>query len=268
MRANTSAILASPEYSLINAPAGKKWAKLAFPSPRAAQSFALQHAGTPNETSWASSGENWMGLDKQPLRDFQASGVAHYPRDCVSKAVATLPAKRNRFAGPRASITGAVWDVPAVLSGVPLCARTRVRDKLPPQNIKIVFTVSAGISVETMAPILARIAKALWDYTIRGGAVSLTLYNIGKIQSSQGAMGLIVETRINAADVASLSLALSPAFFRTVTGPLMTATSEDTRDSISIPRKAENPIPGALFIGGVMEEALLAAAEVEKALGL
>ncbi len=265
MRDNTQAIIASPEFSLFPGADGRQWARLRFHNTGACLRFSREHANTENEHAWGDN-SRWIGLETQSARDFYSTSIAQHSKTLVLKETGKLSDKPSRPGEFRAAVTGGFWDVPSVVAGLPLAARSRMRSKLPPKTIRIAASMSAGVTAETMARITAKIAHALWQYTIAGGAATLEVTYVGHITSSTGATGLAVETRVNASDVAALSAALSPVWFRAVTGRLMTATSESNRDSIYVPR--ENPIPNSLWIGGVMENAVKAGEAVLKELAL
>lgn len=265
MRDNTAAILASPEFSLFTNAQGKSMAKLRFLSTGQAIAFCKAHGETSNESNWGGR-PHWIGLEHQSRDNFIETGIAEHSRDLTLAASKTLSDKPSRPGDFRPAITGGFWDTPSVIAGLPLAARTRVRSKLPPKTIKIAMFLSAGVSANDLARITAKIAYALWQYTIAGGAVTLDVSYCGCITSSTGARSLAVETRVNAADLASLSAALSPVWFRAVTGRLITATSETSRDLVYAVR--ENPFPDALWIGGVLTDAIKAGDAVLSALKL
>jgi|SRR6478736_1048448 len=267
MRANTQAINALPEYSTVETPQGV-YGKLSFSSTLHAHRIALEHARDTNSDIWHS-GSIWEGLDKQKREDFDKTHIADYPLSLVKSESAKLPHKATRLSNPRAAVTGAVWNIPAVLANIPLSARTRQRAKLPPKAFKLGFFMSAGIDAETMGKLTARIARAIWDYTMAGGSASLTIAMCGNYRfvTSTGTKGLIVETKVNCSDIAGISLALSPAFFRTICGPLMTACSDARGDGIPCPQ--HSPLPADyLWLGGIMDRAIEAAEQIIKELSI
>ena len=263
MRDNTAAILAHPGFSLFTHKS-EKWAKLAFPSIRACHEFAKKHARKPDVTGWFHS-ESWCGLETQSFADFDQTGIATYIRDLVSSTESKMPHRLTRLAEPRAAITGGYWDTPAVLAGIPLAARQRVRAKLPPKSVRLAFFMSAGLNSTEMSKLTAKITRAIWEYTLAGGAVDLKVAYIGLSRAtSTGAKGIAIETAVNVSDIAAVALSLSPAMYRTICGPLQTAFSEYDQDPISPPQYC--PLPGYLWIGGTLEAAIKAANETIKAL--
>lgn len=252
MRVNTQALTSDPRFSFVETPKQGKWGKLKFQNPREAHKAAVAWARTGNEQVWQSSGFNWQGLGAQPRDDFDACGIAQKPRDLMKNATATLVRKPSRAGKSAPAITGGTWSVPAVLANLPLAAIARQRTKLPPVNLRLALTWSSSVRDETLAPTFAKLARSIWDYTLAGGAVTLTVYGCGKVRSStSGAKGLIVECRVPATDIAQLSLGLSVVFLRTIAGPLCTAFSGYPSDNILVPDPSEIPLPaGTIYIGG------------------
>lgn len=267
MRDNTAAIIAHKGFSLFETinPFSKKpekWAKLFFPSIGETHAFAKKHARSDNENIWLHS-PSWCGLATQEIPDFDNTGIATYIRDLVISSEGKMPHKLSKLANPHMAITGGYWDTPSVIAGLPLAARTRKRAKLPPRSIRLAFFMSAGIDSERMSALTAKITRAIWEYTIAGGAVDLHVAYIGLARrTSTGACGIAIETRVNVSDVASIALAISPAMYRTICGPLQTAFSESARDGIPPPQFS--PLKGYLWIGGTLEAAIKAAEQTIK----
>ena len=245
MRTNTKALTTDPRFS-----PREDWGVLKFQNPREAHRASVEWARTPNEENWA--GDEWIGLGQQTKSDFDASGIALKPRNLMKAAIANLVRKPTKAGKSAPALVGGAWNTPAVLAGLPLAAIARQRTKLPPLRIGLAISYSASVRDETLAPIFAKLSRAIWDYTLAGGSVDLTVYACGKLRrSSLGLKGLIVECRVPTQDIAQLSLGLSSVFFRAVAGPLMTAASCAEDDSIRIPDPSEIPLPpGTIFMGG------------------
>lgn len=266
MRENTRAIRAHATFKHHKDPNGNTWGMISFPSPRAAHAYSKEVANTPNETGWGDQ-SGWIGLDKQSREAFQRTGIAEYPLQCVQKASGALEEVFTRPANPAPSIVGSRWSTPKVLANLPKAAMRRPRKRLAPVTIKIAMFLSASITAESMAPPTAKIAKAIHAYTLAGGVVTLTMYHCGLARkASEGEKGFIVETKVPCNDLAQLSLALSPAYYRAVAGRLQTAFSDSDEDSIYPVTVC--PIKDALFIGGSMGDVYKAAAVTLAALKL
>ena len=268
MRANTSAILAHPGYSKVTGVNNEPWGLLKFPSIRAAHEFTKTHARTTNESSWQS--PYFIGLDPQTLANFDSSGVSQNALTAVRAAKGKMQEPKLTFAGPRASIAGAVWDIPAVLAGIPLCARQRVRTRLAPLSFHFLFSAACDLDAREMGEHGARVAGAIHAYILAGGVVNLTIsraaLNTGHRTnaSTDGTKGLIVQSRVNTSDLAELSLVFSPAYIRGIAAPLITAFSAQDGDSLPILNYA--PLSGVTYCGGPPENFRARMAEACKAL--
>lgn len=247
MRPNTAALVKLPEYSTPNGIDGKPYSLILCNSTQHAQQLTIDHARTENEKGCSWHVPSFIGLKNQTIQEFDQTKKATYPLQCLESALARLDQKTTRPGGQRMAVTGGFWDTPSVIAALPLSARTRVRTKLPPKNIRIFIVYSGGVSSETMAPLTARIAKALWQYTLAGGAVSLTVQTGSAIRGQTGRA--VIETRVNTSDVSALALALSPVFMRSISAALLCALSDKPSDSLPILR---DPItPGVYFLSDI-----------------
>lgn len=250
MRSNTQTLISDPRFSLVDTPTGK-WAKLSTINPREMLEFSRTLGRTTNERAWQSSGSKWQGLGLQSLASLDSTGIPEHARDAMNKAIAVLNRKPSRPGRIAPTMVGGTWSVPAVLANLPLAARSRLRTRLPPLRIHLVLAWSASVDEAALTPIFAKLARSIWDYTLSGGAVDLRVSCLGFARAtSTKAKGLIAESRVPCSDISQLALALSPAFFRAVTGPLMTAFSDSSSDSIMVPQPSDNPIPDSIYIGG------------------
>lgn len=264
MRDNTAKLNALPNLSFYTAKGYGKWAKLHYSSLPNMHRASCTYARTTNETIGQNS-EHWLGLENQTRSSYEQTGICEYSLGLVKKNADAMAKHYSRLAEPHAAITGGYWDTPSVLANIPLAARTRKRSRLAPKSIKIGYFMSCSISAADMAVLAARISRAIWDYTIAGGAVTLTVAHVGRVTSSTGAVGLTVETLVNTSDVSAVATALSPAFFRIDGGCLMQAFSDHRSDSIGCPRTS--PLPADyLYMGGAHGDSLKAAETIIKTL--
>jgi len=243
MRANTSALYASPEVSIITGTDGRPWVRGKFPSLQALHALVKTHARTENERNWAD--PSFIGLRFQSRASFDSTGKADAAYAAFSKALGALPEKRIPST-IRPAISGAVWSVPDVMAGVPLAARTRMRIKVAPLNLRLGIDFSSGVSAETVAPYTARIAKAIWAYHEAGGVVSLTMIHFTVTLPDDGAR-FYSETAINTSDSATLSVALSPIMARALVYPFFSALSKATRDPLPMSYDHDT-IPGGVHM--------------------
>ena len=269
MRDNTRQLRADPRFSVQDYGPKGQWGLMRFSSPRDMLAASVAYARTPNER-WGTGEDSdgyyrrWKGLGEQDWRSLDSSGIAEHPLKLTREARARLPAPKARPGSVRPTVCGGYWSTPDVLSGRPLAARARVRDRLAPLTIRLVCSWSASVDSETLAPVFAKLGRALNDYTLAGGAVTLTIFLIGEARrTTNGTRGLICECRVPANDLAQLSLGGSVTALRHLAGPLMTAYSEAASDSIPVPTEQENPIPNSLYLGGRTSTGDIAA-QIEK----
>lgn len=251
MRANTQALIADPRFSVQDFGPKGRWAQLAFSSPREALECAKQHARTPNEIDWLDD-PHWCGLGAQSAENLDQTGIAEHPLALLRSAVASLPRKHTKPGAIQPAIAGGVYSVPAVLAGLPLAARARLRTKLAPLTINLVCSWSASVTDETLAPVFAKLGRAINDYTLAGGVVSLTVYDIAELRQTPlpGLAGAIIKVRVPTNDLAQIALGCSNAASRAVYAPLQSALSLAPRDSLRVPPPSANPIPSSLYLGG------------------
>lgn len=251
MRANTRALISDPRFSVQDFGPKGKWGLLSFTSPREMLECVKRHARTTNERAWTSDPE-WCGLGSQSIADLDASGIPLHALEDIRAASATLPHKRSRPGAITPSVVGGSWSVPAVLAGLPLAARSRSRTKLAPLTINLVCTWSSSVSASDLASTFARLGRAINDYTLAGGAVTLHTHYLGFLHRApiDSIKGLIIKMRVPTNDLAQLALACSPMAFRAACGPLVTAVSDGPRDSVRVPTESDNPIPASIYLGG------------------
>lgn len=262
MRDNTRALMALPEFSKGMGTDNKPYGLLRFNSVAHAHETCKKFARTENELSWKN--PDFIGLNGQTLASFDSTLKANYPTECTKKAVASLEKICNRPGKIGAGVTGGYWDIPSLQAGLPLAARIKTRTKLAPKNIRIFCAYSGMIDADFMAPISAKIAKAIWDYTLEGGVVTLTVLSGGVINNSECGNRGIIETRVNATDISAISLALSPAYTRGISCAMVCALSDNRRDSLPIIRG--QIIPNLHFMSGIGKEIKAAADRVIAAL--
>ena len=267
MRENTAALKALPWFSIVNGTGPKRdpWASLIFPSVSLFQSAVKQYACTDNENSW---GEDslWIGLGKQSMKDFRDSGIAKECVEQTKKAMSALPENKKAYSHAKPAVAGSYWDTPSVLANLPLAARTRQRQKLKPLKITLAVFFSAGISAESIAPLTARLAHAIYNYTEKGGSVDLTIGFISDMRDSEKRYNQgFVGAKVNAADLSNLVTMLSPVGFRGLGGRMLTALC-DSRKNSTRGFATTGDFPGALLLSGRLSEIFDNAEQVFKQL--
>lgn len=208
MRDNTAAIIASPEYTILQNPKGEKYHSLKYPSVSAAHSMVKAHARTENEYSWQN--PRFIGLNGQSLSDFDNTSKSTHAQTCLESALAKLTENTRKPGDIRNTVTGGYWDVPSVIAGLPLAARSRTRTKLPPLNLKLWIAYSGSTNEAEIAPLTAKIAKAIWDYIKAGGIANLSVITGSKIRNPNAEFA-VIETRVNTSDISALALEIGRA---------------------------------------------------------
>lgn len=214
--------------------AGRKYYLMHFPSVRAAHIAAKEYIRH-DACSWTSS-PKWVGLPTQTIENWDSTGNCPEITNGVKAAIANLPEIRNRPGHIRPSVAGGYFCTPDVIAGIPTSARIRIRSKLQPINLRLAFSLGAGVDSEDMAPLSAKISRAIWNYTQAGGVVTLRVYKISTFSgiSPDGYYGAVIETNVDCTDIAAVALALSPAFSRGITAPLSAALSPVKSDGLPV----------------------------------
>jgi hypothetical protein len=192
-----------------------------FSSPAAALAFVRAHPELREcvETRMTDS-PDWTGLgDKQSAADLLTSGVSTLAMENFRKAQVAL-ASESLLIGGRAipAIAGGAWNIPAYLTGNPLCARTKPRTKLPHKNFDVSYRATATVNPASIARITALLTRAVWDYTLKGGSCSLTVsYIYGYTDPApDGAQGMVIRIQIPLSSESAVSLGFSTVLYRGV----------------------------------------------------
>jgi hypothetical protein len=158
----------------------------------------------------------WAGAGSQSFPDILSTGHATEPMRLFQEANAKLHSSHTLGGGLIAATCGGVWDIPSVIQGLPLSARVKPRTALPPKNLRVHMGISAGTRPETLAEAGAIVARALWDYALKGGVVSVVLIHreMYSARSSRDTKGLWVETNIPLTSESAFALAFSTVSFR------------------------------------------------------
>lgn len=251
MRQNTRDLIALPNYSQFAETEKRQWSMLRFNSTKDLIEASAKYARTNNEILLSGvSDPHFAGIYPQTIPDLAETHIAKTALQKLETALAAFPDRKTRPGDFRAAITGGFWDTPSVIAGLPLAARTRVRTKLPPRDLRISFSLSAMIDADDVYKVSARMVKAIHNYILAGGIVNLTVFNTAEFDSgpSNGTIGAVIATKINTADLASLALSISPTMHRHIAGPLITALASGFKDVRMPPDKP--PVPNTIYLGG------------------
>ena len=235
-------------------PKGAKYHSLRYPSIISAHAAVIANARTENEDSWKR--PSFIGLNGQTLADLDKTGRSIYAQQCLESSLARMTTPAKKPGEVRNTVTGGFWDIPSVIAGLPLAARSRVRTKLPPINLKLWVAYSGYTNEKDIAPLTAKIAKALWDYIKAGGIANLSIITGCRIRNDKAEIA-VIETRVNTSDISALAFALSPVYMRTISAALLCALSDKPEDSL--PMIKEDFLPGLIplsnFSGSLSEGA-------------
>jgi hypothetical protein len=205
------------EFRIINAGESRAHYKL-FPSPGAF--LAWVSANEKLKKTLERRGDKdkeWCGLGEQTIGEIISKGYADKPLADMRKANANLNPGTLALGGRLIpSVAGGVWNVPEYLSGNPLCARVKPREKLPAKTIRVGFRAVSTVAPEKISTFSAMLTRAIWSYTLKGGAVSLRVsYNMHyRQQSPDGADGCIIELTIPLSSESSFAFGFSTAIYR------------------------------------------------------
>lgn len=259
VRENSAFLQSSPYFSYVTPPKGNPWAILSFPNVRTFQQIVQSHAQTPNEQNWTTNSD-WIGLGPQSVENFHLTGVADKPLEYVKSAIAKLPHIQSKFGRPRPAVCGSQWDIPAVLANLPLSARTRTRTKLTPLNIRLACFFSGAISAESLAPLTAKLVRAIYDYTMAGGVVNLRVGFVSSIKLPRANQALI-EAHVNTSDLASLATILSPVGYRALGGRLNSALCQSAKNT-GAGFETDHSLPDTYWLSGRLEDVFKASEKV------
>lgn len=207
-----------------------------FPSPSAMLAWVNAHDETRQcSIDMANNGERWCGLGGQSIENLLSTGKGENSLRAFSRAQAKLEAEFRALDRPQPAIAGGAWVIPSVLAGNPMSARMKPRTRLPHKDFRFMLQVSAFTHQEDLSAVMAKIARAAWDYTLAGGTVSLTMFYVYgyRHKGEKGEEGLCIEMQIPLNDSSALALALSCAVYRPVLmGIASKGTSPCHNDSI------------------------------------
>lgn len=243
--------MANPSESLLSrcrfhdwTPQGKdtpeRYDRIVFESPsdmiECARTEAKRHVADKMDRN------DWTGLGPQPGADFLSSHHSTEAHKVFQSATAKLE-REHRIGGPRfiSSPAGGAWIIPQVLNNHPLPSRVRPREKLAPKNIKLKIIATWNVNSEAIARYASVVARALWDYQMAGGIVSLTLVQFSQYNrtSPRNTVGFWSETYIPLTNESAIATAVSVPLFRICWLSLAQQLSPCSDDGIPIEFRAD-----------------------------
>jgi len=197
--------------------------------------------------------ESWCGLGSQSIREFFSDGYSTEALSQFSESLAQVQAQKALGGRLTPSVAGGAWVIPLVLQSHPMASRIRPREKLVPLNIRLRIGAMAMTSSGDITTNGAKVARALWDYALAGGIVSLTSIHVHGYykQSNRGTYGCLIETRIPLSSESDIALACTTPLYRAAAIPLMQALSPVDHDSL---RGWYEPEPGILTLRGLPDD--------------
>jgi len=236
-----------------------------FPSPQALINFISSNPVARLAVLDNHHDDDWMGLKGQTVDNVLSTGIAKNALETFHAAQAKLKAHQVIGGRPVPAINGGAWVIPSMLSGNPMCARKRVKAKLPHKAFNFLLQCSAFVSQDYLSPLCARITRALWDYQQAGGSCTLNvmfIYGYSE-ESSDGAKALVIEMAVPLSNDASLSIALSTALYRPL-GMMLASRGTSGQAMDGIPMRFDLKPAGYYAIGQKRSED----AETLKKLGI
>lgn len=178
----------------------------------------------------------WAGLGEQSKPAFYAAQGSDNALEAFRAAQASLD--HSTLPGSvQARPNGGAWVIPEVIKGAPLPARVRIRDRLAPKRFAVRIECTASVNFQVIAESAAKIARAAWDYTMRGGVaiVEASYFYCFAISNQQtGAKGLLIRVTPTLSSEWEIANAISVQAYRPLGMNLAIAMSGLQSDDIPV----------------------------------
>jgi hypothetical protein len=160
--------------------------------------------------------EEWAGIQGQTGKEFASQGYSTRALALFREAQGKLASTPVLGSILHPAVAGGAWIIPLVLQSSPMPARMKKREKLPPMNLTVRLDPIAYNDETILAQNLAKITRALWDYQLAGGVVSLTVFTTYNYRgtSDRGTTGFLFRCNVPITSESSLSLGCSVPFVR------------------------------------------------------
>lgn len=193
---------------------GRKVDSFEFTSPQEFLSFVAEES--PRGLARNNYHDGWAGIQGQTPQQFASQGYSNRSLSLFREAQAKLASTPILGSNLHPTVAGGAWIVPLVLQSHPMPARMKKREKLPPMNLTIRLDPIAHNDESILAKNLAQITRALWDYQLAGGVVSLTTFTTYNYHgtSNRGTRGFLFRCNVPITSESSLSLGCSVPFVR------------------------------------------------------
>lgn len=184
--------------------------------------------------NWHGSPGAWGGFAKSTPAEMTRTGTSTDAQAAFDAAIAALDVTAAP-APPIPAVTGGVWSVPRYLASHPKCAIKRPRTSLPPKNWHVAACFSSYVKSNDVAKPLARLARAAWMYTLKGGAATITIHYTVRFHRPNGDhQGATFSIKVPLSNVAALASCLSVQIFRHHIITLGQALSGQRDDSLAV----------------------------------
>lgn len=125
------------------------------------------YQGDPNKAAW-------VGLTLEECREVLETGGCERLTRPVMQALAQLRAETHAPRIDRAQV--GAWDIPAVISGQPMPALSRVRGPAPVRAVDVQVSIISKTDPAALRAMAAQVAKASHDYTLTRGALTMAVH--------------------------------------------------------------------------------------------
>ncbi len=128
--------------------------------------------------------------------------------------------------------------MPEVINGMPLPARIRLRDRLAPKRFSVQVECTAGVDFKIIAESAAKVARAAWEYTLRGGVAIIEArytYCLRLPNKQTGVKGLLIKVTPSLSSEWEIANAISVQAYRPLGMNLAIAMSGQAHDLIPVP---------------------------------
>lgn len=177
---------------------------------------------------------SWSGLGSETGLDATMAGYSQNALKAFESASAALGPSKARGT-PQLSNQGPAFSMARVIQGHPVASFKRPKTKLPPVSLDLTVNAWCGRKPEDIQNALAKIARAVWDYQVAGGPVSLTVHHLYHFtQARDGHWGFMASLKIPLSNGSQFATGASLQMFRGLAMPLASTLSGDPGDGLPL----------------------------------
>lgn len=127
----------------------------------------------------------WCGFaNADEFRKLRANGYSAEAVEAMRAATAELAQAGYRNESQPATV--GAWDVPSVISGLPICAVTRVKVPAAPLTVRVNLSPNSHVLASQIANQTARLALAVRKEILKGRVIVLEICSSYQVFSSHG----------------------------------------------------------------------------------